>query len=126
MAKTYIGASIRRREDVRLIRGEATFVDDVKVPRMLHAAILRSPHAHARILSIETSKAQGIPGVVWLFTFEDMAELDVSIPMRLYKIPGLKKYLQHPLARNTVRYVGSQWRSPLQKAVILLKTHWML
>ncbi|MFQ5851252.1 MAG: xanthine dehydrogenase family protein molybdopterin-binding subunit [Candidatus Binatia bacterium] len=106
MAQTYIGASIRRREDIRFLTGKAAFVDDVKAPQMLHAAILRSPHAHARILSIDTSKAQAIPGVVWIFTFQDIAELDVPVPIRMYRLPGLERYLQHPLARDTVRYVG--------------------
>src|SRR5215831_18059104 len=56
MAQTYIGAPIRRREDVRFLTGKATFVDDIKLPHMLYAAILRSTHAHARITAIETSR----------------------------------------------------------------------
>ena len=106
MAQTYIGASIRRREDLRFITGTGTYVDDVKLPHMLHAAILRSPHAHARILSIETGKAEAIPGVVWVFTFKDMAEFNEPIPIRMYKLPGLERFIQFPLAQDTVRYVG--------------------
>ncbi len=106
MVQTYIGAPIRRQEDVRFLTGKATFVDDVKVPGMLHAAILRSPHAHARIRSIETAGALAIPGVVAVLTFQDIAPLAKRIPIRLYPLPGLERYLQYPLARDTVRYVG--------------------
>lgn len=106
MTQTYIGASIRRREDLRFITGRGTYVDDVKLPHMLHAAILRSPHAHARILSIETGKAEAIPGVVWIFTLKDMGEVNEPIPIRMYKLPGLERFIQYPLARDTVRYVG--------------------
>ena len=106
MARPYIGASIRRREDVRLMTGSASFVDDVKLSRMLHAAILRSPEAHARIVSIQTAQAQAIPGVVRIFTAEDLAGFDTLVPMRMYKIPGLERYLQPALAQDSVRYVG--------------------
>ena len=54
MAQTYIGAPIRRKEDKRFLTGKGQFVDDVKLPNMLHGAILRSPHAHARILDFIT------------------------------------------------------------------------
>ena len=57
MAQTYIGAPVRRREDVRFLTGKATFVDDIKLPYMLHAAILRSTQAHARIMAIDASRA---------------------------------------------------------------------
>ncbi len=106
MTPNYIGASVRRREDVRFLTGRATFVDDVKLPKMLHVALLRSPHAHARILSIETTEAKAMPGVVWIFTSQDLGAWDVPIPMRSTKLPGLERYLQHPLARDRVRYVG--------------------
>ncbi|MGH7775386.1 MAG: xanthine dehydrogenase family protein molybdopterin-binding subunit, partial [Candidatus Binatia bacterium] len=106
MAQTYIGAPIRRREDLRFITGRATYVDDIKLPHMLHAAILRSPRAHARILSIDTTKAWTLPGVSWIFTLKDIGELAVPVPMRMYQIPGLERYLQPLLARDKVRYVG--------------------
>ena len=73
MAQTYIGAPVRRREDVRFLTGKATFVDDIKLPYMLHAAILRSTQAHARIMAIDASRALAIPGVVAVFTFQDIA-----------------------------------------------------
>src|SRR3989338_6833948 len=106
MTETYIGAPIRRREDLRFLKGMAKFVDDVKVPQMLHAAILRSSHAHARIKSIKTTNSLAIPGVVDVITFEDIAHLAKPIPIRAFALPGLERYLQYPLAREKVRYVG--------------------
>jgi aerobic carbon-monoxide dehydrogenase large subunit len=106
MHQTYIGAPIRRREDFRLLTGRATFTDDIKFPQMLHAAILRSPHAHARITAIDAAKAQAIPGVVAVLTFADIASLAKPIPIRLYPLPGLQRFLQYPLAQDKVRYVG--------------------
>ena len=106
MAQTYIGAPIRRREDVRFLTGKATFVDDIKLPQMLHAAILRSPQAHARIMAIDAAPALAIPGVVAVFTFQDIAPHAKPIPIRLYPLPGLERFLQYPLAHDTVRYVG--------------------
>ncbi len=106
MAQTYIGAPIRRREDVRFLTGKATFVDDIKLSHMLHAAILRSPQAHARIMAIDASLALAIPGVVAVFTFQDIASYAKPIPIRLYPLAGLERFLQYPLAREKVRYVG--------------------
>ncbi|HEU4342735.1 MAG TPA: xanthine dehydrogenase family protein molybdopterin-binding subunit [Candidatus Binatia bacterium] len=106
MAQTYIGAPIKRREDIRFVTGRGTYTDDIKLPRMLHAAILRSPRAHARIRSIDTAKAEALPGVVWVFTLRDIGEAAVPVPMRMYKIAGLERYLQPLLAQNKVRYMG--------------------
>ncbi len=106
MAKSYIGASIKRREDIRFITGTATYADDIKLPGMLHAAVLRSPRAHARIRAIDTSKAAALPGVAWVFTLKDVGEMAVSVPMRMYKLPGLEHYVQPLLARDKVHYMG--------------------
>jgi carbon-monoxide dehydrogenase large subunit len=106
MAQTYIGAPVRRREDVRFLTGTATFVDDIKLPYMLHAAILRSPQAHARIMAIDASRALAIPGVRAVFTFQDIAPYAKPIPIRLYPLAGLEHFLQYPLAHEKVRYVG--------------------
>ena len=102
----YIGAPIKRREDFRFITGRGTFVDDIKLPNMLHAAVLRSPRAHARIHAIDTSKALEIPGVVKIFTFDDLGELAVPVPIRMYQLAGLERHLQPLLAHDKVRYVG--------------------
>ncbi|HLV34264.1 MAG TPA: molybdopterin cofactor-binding domain-containing protein [Spirillospora sp.] len=70
-----IGAPIKRAEDPRLITGEARYLDDIHLPGMLHAAILRSPHAHARIRRIDTSKAAALPGVIAVYTGRDFEDL---------------------------------------------------
>src|SRR5438270_11727521 len=69
---TMIGASIKRREDPRLITGQATYVDDIKLIGMLHLTVLRSPYGHARITSIETEAARNHPGVVAAYTAENL------------------------------------------------------
>ena len=106
MATRYIGASIGRREDFRLLPGEATFVDDVKLPGTLHASVLRSPQAHARIRAIDASKALSRAGVVSILEFKNIASVAKPIPIRIYALAGLDRYLQLPLARHKVRYVG--------------------
>lgn len=70
-----IGAPIKRAEDPRLITGEARYLDDIHLPGMLHAAILRSPHAHARIKRIDTSKVTARPGVIAVYTGRDFEDL---------------------------------------------------
>ena len=72
---SFIGASIRRREDPRLITGSASYVDDISLPGMLFLAILRSPHAHARITAIDAEAARACPGVVLVVTGEDLGGL---------------------------------------------------
>src|SRR5690348_16785855 len=67
-----VGGIVRRREDPRLIRGEGQYTDDVRVPGCLHAAFVRSPMAHARIKSIDSSEAAAIEGVVRVFTASDL------------------------------------------------------
>lgn len=71
---TVFGSSIKRREDPKLITGQGTYVDDIKLVGMLHAAIVRSPHAHARILNVDTSRAKNRPGVVAVFTGAELQE----------------------------------------------------
>ncbi len=76
MPTKMVGQAIKRREDPRLITGQGTFLDDIKLPGMTHACVLRSPYAHAKIKSIDTSKAKAHPGVVAVFTGEDMLDLN--------------------------------------------------
>lgn len=71
----YVGKRIKRVEDPRLITGEAKYLDDIQLPGMLHAVVLRSRYAHARINSIDVSKAAAVPGVVGVFTGKDFADL---------------------------------------------------
>ena len=108
MVQSYIGASITRKEDVRFLTGKATYTDDLKAHHLLHAAILRSPHPHARILSIDAGKALELPGVVAVFTFKDIAETvePRRIPIRVGTNAELDPFLQYPLASEKVRFVG--------------------
>jgi len=73
---TYIGKSVKRVEDKRFLTGKGKYTDDIVLPEMTHAYIVRSPHAHARILNVNTSKAEAHPGVVAVFTGKDVAEVN--------------------------------------------------
>ena len=103
----HVGRSLKRKEDPRLITGGATYVDDMVLPGMLHAAIVRSPEAHARILSIDTEAAKARPGVEAVFTAEDMADMAAPCPM-VWAPPGVEMRVPDhwPLARDKVGYVG--------------------
>ena len=101
-----IGRSVRRLEDPRRLRGEGVYVDDVHVPGMLHATVVRSPHAHARLRGIDAAAAQAAPGVAAVFTAGDLMDALRPIPIRLVPDDRLLRYLQHPLAADRVRYVG--------------------
>lgn len=76
----YTGARVRRVEDGRLVRGRGRFVDDVCLPRTLHAAFVRSPHAHARLRAVEPGAALGLPGVVAVLRAGDLRELGPLAP----------------------------------------------
>ena len=80
MTTRIFGSGIRRREDPRLITGQAAYTDDIKLTGMVHAAILRSPHAHARITGINTDAAQAAPGVRAVYTGTDTAGVLNPIP----------------------------------------------
>ena len=81
-----LGTPIKRREDPRLITGQATYVDDVKLHGMLYMAVLRSPYGHARINSINTEAAKKHPGVKAVFTAADMK--GVVGPVACRRSPG--------------------------------------
>ncbi|MCI0866996.1 MAG: xanthine dehydrogenase family protein molybdopterin-binding subunit [Chloroflexi bacterium] len=78
----YIGQSIKRFEDPRLVAGQGSYVDDITVPGMLHAAFLRSPYAHARIRSVDASVAREMPGVVAVLTGDDIVDALPDLPSR--------------------------------------------
>ena len=100
-------SGIRRREDPRLITGRAAYTDDITLPGMLHAAILRSPYAHANISSIDTSAAAAMPGVAAVFTGADTEGALAGLPCA-WLIPGsdLKTPAHPAVAKDKVRYVG--------------------
>lgn len=103
--RRYVGQSVRRVGDGRLVTGAGTFVDDVRLPGTLHATIVRSPHAHARIRGIDIDAAAAVPGVVAIFTGEHIADMMQPIETRPDAPPGriLRRY---PLALDRVRFVG--------------------
>ena len=100
-----IGRSLERLEDRPLVTGRGEFAGDVAFPRMLHLRLVRSAHAHGRLVSIEASAALALPGVAAVWTSADVAEVP-PIDFRLSRIEGLAPYRQPILARERVRYVG--------------------
>jgi carbon-monoxide dehydrogenase large subunit len=106
VAEQSVGRSVRRKEDPPLLRGQARFVDDIRPEGTLEAALLRSPHAHARIASLDTRPARGLDGVVDIVTADDLPGGGPPIPMRMFRRPGMERFLQRPLASGKVRYVG--------------------
>ena len=97
-----LGESIKRKEDGRFLRGKGNYIDDMSLPGMLHMAILRSPHAHARIKSIDTAAAGAKPGVIAVVTGELMAQ------HKLAWMPTLSGDTQAVLATDKVRFQGQE------------------
>ncbi|HUM15576.1 MAG TPA: xanthine dehydrogenase family protein molybdopterin-binding subunit [Candidatus Nitrosotalea sp.] len=114
MGAKYFGASVKRKEDPRYLRGEGRYVDDIKLPRMLHAAFVRSPYAHARITSIRTDAAGRLPGVAHVLTFADLERWMKPLPLFGAIPPGLaarvavsmRQIGQLPMCRDEARHVG--------------------
>src|SRR5947209_16339354 len=102
---TFIGRSVPRLEDRPLVTGCGTFAADVAFPHMLHMRVVRSAHAHGRIVSIQTEAARAIAGVVAVWTGGDVAKIP-PIDFRLTRVEGLAPYRQPILAQERVRYVG--------------------
>ncbi|MBI3826108.1 MAG: xanthine dehydrogenase family protein [Candidatus Rokubacteria bacterium] len=139
MGVRYFGAAVPRREDPRFLRGEGRFVDDVTLPGLLHAAFLRSPHAHAAIRAIRTAAAAALPGVVRVFTFADLAPWMKPLPLFGAPPPGLAAAIdfevrtapQHALCRDRARYVGeivamvvADSRARAEDAVARIEVDW--
>ena len=101
-----VGKPIRRREDPKLMTGGGNFLDDIRLPGMSYAAVLRSPVAHAKIRSINTSQAKSMPGVIAVFTGEDLAEVN-PLPCA-WQAAGVDNNVATPrlLALGEVRQVG--------------------
>ena len=111
MTKKYVGQRMTRTEDPRLLTGQALFVDDVEIPGMLYAAFLRSDYAHALIRSIDVSAARSRPGVVAVYTAEDLGDFWQHGPPLVpapHSVEGVVFHsrTQVPLAKAKVRYVG--------------------
>lgn len=102
----YTGSRVRRTEDPRLLAGRGRYVDDVTVPKMIEAAVLRSPMAHARITSIDVSAARELPGVFDVLTGTDLAAVAGEQPVIWFPIPDQRIARAHALAVDRVRWVG--------------------
>jgi aerobic carbon-monoxide dehydrogenase large subunit len=114
MATRYVGAGVRRREDPRLMAGRSHYVDDLRPPGCLYAAIVRSPHAHARVRRIRLDEALAHPGVVGCFTYEDLKDVLHPLPLAGSPPPPLQARVgfriktaeQRALVTDRVRHVG--------------------
>lgn len=104
-AKAMIGASVSRREDDRLLTGRGRYLDDLELPGALAAAFLRSTYAHANIRSIDATAARQLPGVVAVFTGEDLPEIQKPLAPKVTH-PQLRDYPRYPMPPRAVHYVG--------------------
>jgi carbon-monoxide dehydrogenase large subunit len=93
---------LKRKEDARFIRGKGTYLDDIRLPGMLHGAVLRSPYAHAKINSIDTSAALALPGVAAVITAKDLETLGLAW------MPTISYDTQAVLAGDKVRFQGQE------------------
>src|SRR5437763_10181595 len=112
-AMSSIGTPVRRREDYRFLTGQGTYTDDINRPGQLHAYILRSPHANARITGIDISPAASAPGVVAVYTGKDIASDGVGgLPCgwQIHSKDGspMLEPPHPPLVTDRVRHVGGQ------------------
>ncbi len=110
MSTQFFGERIKRNEDPRLLTGRALFVDDVHLPDMAHAAFVRSPYAHARILGIDADSAKEMDGVIEIITADDLGDYWQPGPL-LVTPPPIENLIfnertQVPLAKDKVRFVG--------------------
>src|SRR5207249_7996277 len=110
-----IGESIKRKEDARFLRGKGNYVDDFVLPGMLHMAILRSPHAHARVKSIDTGAAGAKPGVIAVVTGELMAQ------HKLAWMHTLSGDTQAVLATDKVRFQGQEVAAVVAESAYIAK-----
>ncbi|MBV8989616.1 MAG: xanthine dehydrogenase family protein molybdopterin-binding subunit, partial [Solirubrobacterales bacterium] len=101
--RKWVGKSIRRVEDPKFLRGKGGYIDDMRLPGMVHAALVRSPHAHARIVSVDVEAARRLPGVLAVVTGAEAVELADPLPDFG---PAADKHVWRLLAVDKVRYVG--------------------
>jgi carbon-monoxide dehydrogenase large subunit len=102
----YVGKSVPRSGARRLVQGRGCYLDDVRLPRLAHVVFFRSPHAHARIKSLELSKARSAPGVIAVFDGSDLLKICTPWVGVLGHLKGIKSAPQHPLAIDRVCWQG--------------------
>jgi carbon-monoxide dehydrogenase large subunit len=126
-----VGARLKRVEDPRLITGAAKYIDDLKLPGMAYVAILRSPHAHARINDIDTTRAAALPGVVAVYTGKDFEELP-ALPCA-WQAAGVDNFVATPrvLEIDRVTFTGAgvaavvaETRAVAEDALALIDVDW--
>jgi carbon-monoxide dehydrogenase large subunit len=105
MKPTFVGRSVPRLEDLPLVTGRGAFAADVSFPDQLHMRVVRSAHAHAKLLSIDIAAARAAVGVHAIWTAADVQEIP-PIDFRLTRIDGLEPYRQPVLANDRTRYIG--------------------
>ncbi len=98
--------SVERIEDSRFLRGRGTFVDDIDDGDLLHVVFVRSQVAHGEIRRIDTTVAREVEGVAFVLTADDFGEEIPKLPLRLAPVLGVERFLQSPIVRDKVRYVG--------------------
>src|SRR6186997_3157156 len=105
---TPLGKAIKRTEDPRFITGEGRFLDDIKLQSMTHMAILRSPYAHANIRSVDTTGAKSMPGVIAVFTGEDIPYNPLPMAWPAGGSAGIQNNVSTPraLATDSVKWTG--------------------
>src|SRR3990170_5518420 len=101
----HLGQKVLRKEDPRLLAGRGQFVDDIHLPNTAHLMFLRSPHAHAKILHLNITRAESLHGVLEVLTGEDVREELGTVPF-MAKLPNLRIPPHYVLAVGRVRYVG--------------------
>ena len=101
---TWIGKPVPRKEDARLIRGEGRFVDDFRMAGVCYLQFVRSPYAHAKVVSVDVSNAENAPGVVATLTGQEIAEMAQPF-MEIGPPPGAD-IIDYPMATDRVRYQG--------------------
>lgn len=101
----YVGSRVKRREDPRLLTGRGRYVDDIKLPRMLHIAFRRSDYSHAKIVGVDRSAAQSMPGVVGVFTADDIWD-EFNPILAKSRMKDYQPTIMQILAKDKVRFVG--------------------
>ena len=101
-----VGASPKRKEDGRFVAGRGRYLDDLRVPGLLHVALVRSPHAHARVVGIDATTARGLAGVVVVWTLEDLPELAQATVPPLIPEPKTRPYVHPVMAGRRARHAG--------------------
>ncbi len=110
-----LGHSVKRKEDERFLRGKGNYIDDITLPGMLHMELLRSPFAHARVVSIDTSRAEALSGVVAVVTGELMAQ------HKLAWMPTLSGDTQAVLVTDKVRFQGQEVAAVVAESAYIAK-----